>query len=162
MPFVVSKNKPDVFIDGMQNVLYCSSMKLEKLANKKFKLITVRSLIVTPDNQFLLLKRAPYKKKNALKWDLPGGGVDAGETPYNAILRETAEEVGCVFNHMDAVAKSKFSKKIRILFTAVAREPFNPVLDREHTEHMWIKNLSDLPDEMHPKTQELIGNRIPS
>lgn len=27
-------------------------------------------------------------------WNLPGGGVEAGETPWDAVIREVAEEVG--------------------------------------------------------------------
>jgi 8-oxo-dGTP pyrophosphatase MutT (NUDIX family) len=136
-------------------------MKLKKIINTNFRLITVRVLISTSDNQYLLLKRAPYKKKNPLKWDLAGGGVDAGETPLNAAIRETVEETGITFNCLKAVDKYKTGDKLRILFEGIVKSPLTPTLDREHTHHQWIRSLSELPEDMHPKTKKLIGQRIP-
>ncbi len=44
------------------------------------------------DGQYLLLKRGrdPYRNR----WELPGGFVEAGETPAEAIRRELFEETG--------------------------------------------------------------------
>jgi 8-oxo-dGTP diphosphatase len=28
-------------------------------------------------------------------WTLPGGGVEQGEDPFHAVIREVAEETGC-------------------------------------------------------------------
>ncbi|GLZ14554.1 coenzyme A pyrophosphatase [Actinomadura sp. NBRC 104425] len=41
----------------------------------------------------VLIRRA-YRGRNAGQWGLPGGGVDEGETPVEAALRELREEVG--------------------------------------------------------------------
>ena len=42
----------------------------------------------------LLTRRADHLRKHAGQWALPGGRIDAGETPEQAALRELAEEVG--------------------------------------------------------------------
>lgn len=42
----------------------------------------------------LLTKRAVGLRKHAGQWALPGGGIDAGESPEEAALRELQEEVG--------------------------------------------------------------------
>lgn len=46
--------------------------------------------VVLDDRGRVLLGR---RKDNGL-WTLPGGGVDEGETPWQAVIRETREETG--------------------------------------------------------------------
>src|SRR3954467_1726262 len=43
---------------------------------------------------FLLCRRASKLSRHAGQWALPGGRVDAGETPLDAALRELDEELG--------------------------------------------------------------------
>jgi len=51
----------------------------------------VRALILDPDDRVLLV-RFDWPDKQV--WALPGGGIDPGETPERAIVRELAEECG--------------------------------------------------------------------
>ncbi|WP_298929606.1 CoA pyrophosphatase [uncultured Ramlibacter sp.] len=50
----------------------------------------------------LLTRRAENLRSHPGQWALPGGSVDAGETPEQAALRELQEEVGLTL-HEDAV-----------------------------------------------------------
>ncbi|HEY2600386.1 MAG TPA: CoA pyrophosphatase [Thermoleophilaceae bacterium] len=43
---------------------------------------------------FLLCRRASRLSRHAGQWALPGGRIDAGETPLDAALRELDEELG--------------------------------------------------------------------
>lgn len=48
------------------------------------------AIIFTPDKQQILL----VKRRDVPVWVLPGGGIDAHETPENAAIREALEETG--------------------------------------------------------------------
>ena len=43
----------------------------------------------------LLLAQRPAHKHLPLKWEFPGGKVEPGEPPADAIIREIREELGC-------------------------------------------------------------------
>ena len=44
----------------------------------------------------LLVAQRPEGKHLAGMWEFPGGKVEPGETPQAALIREIAEELGCV------------------------------------------------------------------
>ena len=43
----------------------------------------------------LLVARRTTPTEAAGRWELPGGKVDPGESPEDAVVREIAEELGC-------------------------------------------------------------------
>jgi mutator protein MutT len=53
----------------------------------------------------LLTRRSPALRSHAGQWALPGGRIDAGETPEAAALRELAEEVGLVVDPVDVLGR---------------------------------------------------------
>ncbi len=51
------------------------------------------AVILNTHQQVLLALRQPHQHQGGL-WEFPGGKVEAHESVYNALVRETAEEVG--------------------------------------------------------------------
>ncbi|HCC00996.1 MAG TPA: hypothetical protein DEP42_07280 [Ruminococcaceae bacterium] len=57
-------------------------------------MLAVHIFIYRQDHRFLLQKRSLQKRLYPGKWDVTGGGVQAGEDSLHAALREVKEEVG--------------------------------------------------------------------
>jgi 8-oxo-dGTP diphosphatase len=57
--------------------------------------VLVVAAIIERDGQVLLGQRKPGDW-NEFKWEFPGGKVDPGETPRQALARELIEELGIV------------------------------------------------------------------
>lgn len=55
----------------------------------------VVAVVVNQNGQILLAKRnQPNSPEIHGKWEFPGGGIEFGEEPEAALLRETKEETG--------------------------------------------------------------------
>lgn len=62
------------------------------MENVKFH-ITVKGIVVL-NNRILLIKRVRPSTDGLGYWELPGGGLEYGETPDQALIRELKEETG--------------------------------------------------------------------
>jgi len=53
--------------------------------------------VILDDGKVLLLKRSDAVHHHPAHWQVPGGKIEEGETPEDAVIREVVEEVGLSF-----------------------------------------------------------------
>lgn len=58
------------------------------------KILYVSAAVLVDDKGRVLLAQRPEGKDMAGLWEFPGGKIEAGETPEEAIIRELKEELG--------------------------------------------------------------------
>lgn len=85
----------------------------------------------------LLLKKAG--KKYVGTWVIPGGHIDAGETPEEAAVRETFEEAGIKTHVIGAQYFDMGSGTARTrIYIKYIRSEKPVVLSKEHDKYSWV------------------------
>jgi ADP-ribose pyrophosphatase YjhB (NUDIX family) len=104
------------------------------------------------DGRVLLARSVPPKGES--NWTLPGGRVEHAEDPFDAVIREVAEETGC-----DAVVERLLGVDSRVIPAAEARR---------RTEHQNVGIFygvritgGQLRPEPNGKTAESVWTAIP-
>jgi len=96
----------------------------------------VIGVISNNSGEILVHKRAQKKKVNPGDIDHVCGGVMSGETPEQAVIRETEEETGLTPNNLKLVTKGLNSyNRYRFLYSGSAEG--NPITDKSNAE--WVK-----------------------
>lgn len=116
--------------------------------------------VVYYGRRVLLVKRGPTAPWAPNLWGLPGGYIEAGETPADAVVRELSEEVGIEWPY-------------RLEFIALARRPFTSFLfrvtrpltypfhvwlrDNEHTDFAWVTPFDALRYPLAPGVKLILA-----
>ncbi|HET8668654.1 MAG TPA: (deoxy)nucleoside triphosphate pyrophosphohydrolase [Terriglobales bacterium] len=106
----------------------------------------VAALIIRDPDEVLICQRTKYQPM-PLKWEFPGGKIEYGEAPWDALRRELDEELGIKAKIGDEVARIKHHYKnggaVELRFFIV--EEFQGELEnRIFREIRWAKR-NELP-----------------
>lgn len=83
----------------------------------------VSIVVLTPDDKILLSKEYRYVIDD-FSWEIPGGGIDSGETPEEAAIRELEEETGLQVTQLEKLGMfyplSSFNtESITVFYTTI-------------------------------------------
>jgi len=117
------------------------NMRTNKKQKPTFGMYT-KALIVH-HRKILIIKRSNYACRGEGEWDIPGGGLDFGETILDCLHRETMEETGLTIyvNRLLYAVTPILPTKTNygaVGFVYICRTDFDEVtLSHEHTEYLW-------------------------
>ena len=113
-----------------------------RLTHTRFT-VTAGAVIFNDQRQVLLLK---HRFRAGSGWGLPGGFLERGEQPIEALRRELREEIGLEVGDVEVIAARSFSKpkQVEVLFRARANGDVKPLtIEVERAE--WFA-LDSLPE----------------
>ncbi len=97
-------------------------------------------------NGKLLFLLTHPNKAQGLTWSVPGGKIDSGETPIQAIVREVKEETGIQMSQESFFDCGKLYARtsrddfnLQIFKAKVDMLPSVTINQREHTEFRWLE-----------------------
>ena len=106
------------------------------------------------EGKFLLVKRSSAARGEHQFWEFPGGRLEFGETPEEALLREVKEETGLQATLISPIQTWSFFRDtdtqiIGITFLANANEPCI-TLSSEHDAYAWVTKDEISHYHIHP------------
>ena len=107
---------------------------------KGVKRVRVAAAVVW-DGPRLLMTQRPPGGALGLQWEFPGGKIEAGETPEQAIVREVREELAVTatpFERLDTVSHDyAHGLNVEIVFVRCTLDSFQFTLGREVHAVRW-------------------------
>lgn len=102
-------------------------MNIEKCGGKTLtKLLHVVAVALVDEDGRVLIQRRPEGTHMAGLWEFPGGKIDPGETPEDALRRELVEELGVEIEWGSLTpltfASEKLADKHLLLFLYLCRQ----------------------------------------
>jgi mutator protein MutT len=129
-----------------------------RLAHPRFN-VTAGAVIFNNNNEVLLLK---HRFRAGSGWGIPGGFLEEGEHPEEALRREMREEVGLELEQVEIFTARTFRKpqQVEVLFRARVSVSANADVSSQtmEVERAGWFSLRSLPDGL-PKDQRVLIER---
>lgn len=125
--------------------------------------------LISVDGKYLVTKRSENESIYPNYWDIPGGLVEYGELPKDAVIRETKEEVNLdiiptkVIHEDSNLDKEKDLIFIRLVYLCELNDNIKNIKldEEEHSEYRFISSLRELDGELiSPFLEELFNKDL--
>lgn len=104
--------------------------------------IAVKALVINENKEILIIKRRSNDVHAAGKWEIPGGRLDPGESPFTGLEREVDEEVGLKITFIAPLKIDHFTREdgqvITMIIFLCEKIDGEICLSEEHTDYKWI------------------------
>ena len=129
-----------------------------RATNARFT-VTAGAIVFNDDGKVLLLK---HRFRAGSGWGLPGGFLEAGEQPLDALRRELREEIGMEIEDARVFAARSFRKprQVEVLFTGKANGAAQPrTMEVELAEWFSLNALPEgLPNDQRRFVERAAGD----
>lgn len=111
-------------------------------------------------NQQIFIAKRPDHVEMGGFWEFPGGKVQLGETPQQALIRELQEEVGITVSKANFCAEKQLNlphKTLTLLFYLVEEwqgEPYG----KEGQPTCWLNQQQLVAEQFPPANQEIVAS----
>lgn len=115
--------------------------------------VSAAAVVINSEEKVLALRHL----LRPIPWGLPGGFMDDGEQPADAIRRELTEEVGIELKQLRLLQVRTIGRHIEMMFAARSDE--QPHISSSEIEEAGWYSLDELPDRM-PSDQLVIAQAV--
>ena len=125
-------------------------LRMVRATQTKFT-VSVGAIVINHENKVLLLD---HVLRPASGWGIPGGFINANESPVEAIRRELREEIGLEIENIEIFRIRTTSRHVEILFSAHSAQA-GEVQSFEIKELGWF-NYESMPESISPIHKQII------
>ena len=94
--------------------------------------------ILYRDDEFLLAVHSSMWRVSHQRWGLPGGQIERGESPVDAVTRELEEELSLYLPRLITVGSYPYKKHLHMVYAAEIDEPIRDWDDTELLDIGWF------------------------
>lgn len=98
----------------------------------------VGAIITNHQGDVLLVKRKADEDFMPSAWEIPGGGVEDGESIGQALIREVLEETGLVVEDYRFVNTCTYKGTVQYNYHVPLTNTDPPIVLTQHSEYAWV------------------------